>query len=265
MLSYPEVYEDRLLTALVGADDATITEALDAAKRQLAGHADDPSKVAVVLSARHSVEDNFALALVAKQYLDKSEVFLARRADGRGDDILMSEDKNSNTAGVKQVCELLDLDEPKPISELLTSVADGETKYLIALGSDIDVDEEVDLRSALSGLKGLVAICTHEGPMASTAHIALPACTFAETRGTFVNRDGISQVTDKVVEPYGQSFPGWQLAVALARTLGYEIDWKSRADLEQAMLEKQAPATPGEGASGEADETAEAEADGGES
>jgi len=266
MLSYPEVYEDRLLTALVGADDATITEALDAAKRQLAGHADDTSKVAVVLSARHSVEDNFALGLVAKQYLDKSDVFVARRPDGRGDDILMNEDKNSNTAGVKEVCELLDLGEPRPFSALLKSVEAGDTSYVISLGSDVDVsdvegDEEVDLRAALSGLKGFVAICTHEGPLARTAHIALPACTFAETRGTFVNVDGIRQVTDAVVKPHGQSFPAWQLAVALARTLGYEIDWKSRADLEQAMLEKQAPAAP---ADEEASASTADQAEGGE-
>lgn len=260
MLSYPEIYEDRLLTALVGADDATITEALDAAKRQLAGHADDTSKVAVVLSARHSVEDNFALALVAQQYLDKTEVFLARRADGRGDDILMSEDKNSNTRGVSEVCDLLGLGVPRSFDELLESVESGDTSYVISLGSDVDVEGEVDLRAALSSLKGFVAICTHEGPLARTAHIALPASTFAETRGTFVNKDGIRQSTDTVLKPYGQSFPAWQLAVALARTLGYEIDWKSRADLEQAMLEKQAPSAPVD----DADDTDAADAEGGE-
>src|SRR6185295_7110793 len=44
MLSYKRAVEDRLLSALVGNDDADFDDALAAAKDQLAGHADDPAK-----------------------------------------------------------------------------------------------------------------------------------------------------------------------------------------------------------------------------
>ena len=243
MLSYPQAYEGRLLNALVGGDDATITEALDAAKRQLDGHADEPEKIAVVLSAEHNVEDNFALALVATQYLGARDIFVTGRPAGIGDDVLMSADKNPNTAGVRQVCQLLDLDGPGSVSELLKALTEDKYSYAISLGSAIDVDE-MDAKRELARLKGYVALCAHEGTLSKAAHIALPACSWAEARGTYVNKDGISQRTDAVLEPRGDAFPGWQLAVALARKLGYDIDWTTRADLDEAIITKRVVVPP---------------------
>lgn len=251
MLSYPEAIEGRLLTALVGHEDADIQEALEAAAQQLDAHDQDASRMAIVLSARHSVEDNFALAMVASEYMDVTDFFVTRRPDGEADDILMRADKNSNAAGVAQVCDMLDLGAPRPLSELLTALSDDRYDYVISLGSDVDVDPRA-AKAELSRLKGFVAICSHEGALSNAAHIALPACSWAEARGTYVNEDGIAQRADAVLKPYGDAYPAWQLAVALARELGYEVDWKSRADLEEAMLEAQAPADAGEAESGEA-------------
>src|SRR5689334_8078575 len=103
MLSYTRAVEGRLLSALVGAEDASIEDALAAAKEQLKGHGNDPSKVAVVLSAQHSNEDNFAMVTLAKTYLGAGDFYVSGRPLGRGDDILMSEDKNPNTRGVMQI------------------------------------------------------------------------------------------------------------------------------------------------------------------
>src|SRR5215471_2735532 len=79
MLSYKSAVEDRLLTALVGHDDASVEDALGAAKDQLKGHSNDPSKVAVVLSAQHSNEDNFAMVTLAKTYLGAGDFYVSGR------------------------------------------------------------------------------------------------------------------------------------------------------------------------------------------
>jgi len=241
MLSYPEAYEGRLLHAHVGGDDATVSEAIDAAKRQLEAHA--TAKTTVVLSARHSLEDNFALAFLAKRFMGVEEVYVAKRPLGKADDILIHEDKNPNTAGVAKVCDVLGLNEPNPFSSLVAAIADGTVDHVISLGAEIDSDV-AEAKAALKQLKGYVAICTHEGVMSDAAQIALPACSWAEVRGTYINAKDIAQKTDAVLEKYGDSFPGWQLAVALGRALGYKIDWRGRADLEQAMLEAEAPPIP---------------------
>src|SRR5262249_33023365 len=100
MLSYKHATEGRHPFALVGREDATIADALDAAKAQLEGLGDDPGRVAVNLSAQHSVEDNFALLTLARTYVGASDFFVSGNPLGRGDAILMNEDKNPNTRGV---------------------------------------------------------------------------------------------------------------------------------------------------------------------
>jgi NADH-quinone oxidoreductase subunit G len=243
MLSYPHAVEHRVTGALVGGEDASLQEALDAAKGQLKGIEDDASKVAIVLSAEHSNEDNFALALLAKRWLGATDFYVARKADGRGDDILMSADKNANSTGVLRVCALLDLGRPKPLDKLCEALAAERYRFSITLGSAVDVDAAA-LKRDLARLKGCVAVTSHEGPLASGAHVVLPACSWAEMSGTYVNRQGIEQTTEPVLSRLGDAYPAWQLVVALGRALGYDIPWKNRADLEQAILEIRPAASP---------------------
>src|SRR5262245_57691871 len=136
MLSYRRAVEDRLQSALVGGEDASIDEALLAAKEQLKGHKTDPSRIAIVLSAQHSNEDNFALFTLAKVYIGVSDFYVTGRELGPGDDILMSEDKNPNTRGVMQIVEGSN---PRPVAELMEAIQAGKYAYVIALGSELEV------------------------------------------------------------------------------------------------------------------------------
>ena len=231
MLSYKRAVEGRLAAALVGGEDATIDEALAAAKEQLKGHSNDPSKVAVVLSAQHSNEDNFALVTLAKTFIGAGDFYVSGRPLGRGDAILMSEDKNPNTRGVMQIASTTP---PRPIHELLDAIDADEYQYVIALGSELEVDA-AQAQKALSKLKGVVSIAAHDGPLAKAAHIALPACSWAEAHGTYVNRQGIAQRSERALRPRGDSRPGWELVSRLARALGYAIDYKKLSDVHRAM------------------------------
>jgi NADH-quinone oxidoreductase subunit G len=231
MLSYRRAVEGRLLGALVGGDDASVEDALSAAKEQLKGHGNDPSRVAIVLSAQHSNEDNFAMVTLAKTYLGAGDFYVSGRALGRGDDILMSEDKNPNTRGVMQVASTTG---PRPIAELLTAIDAGAYKFVIALGSELEVDAAA-AKETFSKLKGLVTIAAHDGPLSKAAHVALPACSWAEAEGTYVNRNGLAQKSERALTPRGDARPGWELVARLARALGYAMDWKKLADVHRAM------------------------------
>ena len=231
MLSYRRAVEGRLLTALVGNDDASLEDALAAAKEQLSGHADDPSKVAVVLSAQHSNEDNFALYHLATTYLGATDFFVSGKPLGQGDDILISEDKNPNTRGAVQIAAATP---PRPVAELLQGIASGQYAYVVALGSDLEVDAG-EAQRALSRLKGVVTIAAHEGPLATAARVALPACSWAEADGTYVNRKGLAQRSERALLPQGDARPAWELIGRLGRTLGYATGWKTLAELRRAM------------------------------
>lgn len=231
MLSYKRAVEGRLTTALVGGEDASIDEALEAAKDQLAGHEDATGKIAVVLSAQHSNEDNFALHAFASTYLGVTDFFLSGRALGRGDDILMSEDKNPNTRGVMQ----LSLSSPpRPVAQLLEAITARKYTYVLALGAELEVDE-AEAQAILGKLKALVTVATHDGPLARAAHIVLPACSWAENDGTYVNRDGVAQRSERALRPLGDSRPGWELVARLGRALGYAVEWEKLADVRREM------------------------------
>lgn len=231
MLSYKRATEDRLLSALVGGDDATIDEALDAVKEQLKDLDKSPGKVAVVLSAQHSSEDNFALFTLAKTYLGATDFFVSGKPLGRGDEILMSEDKNPNTRGVMHVAGSAP---PRPFAELLEGVEAGRYSYVVALGADLEVDA-AKAQSALSRLRGVVTIAAHNGPLVKAAHIALPASAWAEVDGTYENKKGIAQKSERALRARGDARPGWELVGRLGRALGYAVDWRKLGDVHRAM------------------------------
>jgi NADH-quinone oxidoreductase subunit G len=231
MLSYRRAVEHRLLSALVGGEDASIADALVAAKDQLKGITDDTSKIAIVLSAQHSNEDNFALYTLARTYLGAKDFFVSGRPLGPGDNVLLSEDRNPNTAGVIQIAGEM---APRPIAELIKAIGQGKYAFAIALGSDLEVDAG-EARAALSKLKGLVTIATHDGPLAKAAHIALPACSWAEVDGCYVNKQGFVQRADRALRWRGDARPGWDLVGQLGRALGFATGWKTLAEVHRAM------------------------------
>ncbi len=249
MLSYRAAVEKRMKTALVGSDDAPLDEAIVAAKRQLEGAAVDASKVAIILSAQHSLEDNFALYTLGKTFLGASAFFVGGKPLGRGDNILMSADKNPNTAGVMRLASAghphpgleggASPSRPKPVAELLTGIEAGKFSYVIALGSDLEVDPGTV--KPLRRLKGVVTIAAHVGAMTEASHVVLPACAWAETDGTFVNRDGLVQASERALRPRGDAQPGWLLVAKLGKALGFAMSWKKLSEVRRAMTPEVPP------------------------
>jgi NADH-quinone oxidoreductase subunit G len=253
MLSYRAAVENRMKSALVGSDDASVDEAIVAAKRQLEGAAVDPAKVAIVLSAQHSLEDNFALYTLGKTFLGASSFFVGGKPLGRGDDILMSADKNPNTAGVMQLASAGHphpgagsaeggASRPKPVADLLAGVEAGKYSYVIALGSDLEVDPGTV--KPLRRLKGVVTIAAHVGAMTEASHVVLPACAWAETDGTYVNRDGLVQSSERALRPRGDAQPGWLLVAKLGKALGFAMSWKKLSEVRRAMAPQPEEAAP---------------------
>jgi NADH-quinone oxidoreductase subunit G len=249
MLSYKRAVEDRQTTALVGGEDASIPDALTAAKEQLKGLKDDPERVAVILSAQHSVEDNFALMALARTYVGATDFFVSGRPLGRGDAILMNEDKNPNTRGVIALAASTassdkPIGAPRPMADLLKGIQSGKYAYAIGLGADVEVDAK-EAKQTLSRLRGFVVIASHEGPLTQAAHVVLPACAWAETEGTYVNAKGLAQVSEKALRPLGDAQPGWKLVAELGKTLGFATAWKKLAELRASVPADVLPKRPG--------------------
>ncbi len=223
--TYHDLREQRLAVATVDALPAGWDRAIRAAADRLAvGRAS--GQFAIVLSALHSNEDNFALAKLAQAW-GVTHVYVAAkpnvpaRADGR----LRVADINPNTAGVKAIAEALGL-ATKPVFEL-----DASIRGLLALG---DVLPGID-PGRLEELE-YVAISAHErGPVAH-AKVALPAAEWAEIAGTIVNNKGHVQRMHAAFASPGQALPAWEVVVRLAQATTVKLSWSHPREVFKDMI-----------------------------
>lgn len=227
MLDYQRIHHGRVLNARVKGKRVEFDDAVKKAASLLKSV--DPEKLAIVLSAEHSNEDNFALLRLARDYLGTGQLFVSGRPPGGGDAILKDADKNPNHAGVTALCTT---SPPASFTALIQAVEDGKITHVLALGSSTS---EADPFGALAKLTALVTLATHDGPFAKHASVLLPACSWAESDGTFVNKKGVAQESEKAIRPRGNSLPAWKLVTALAGALHFPLTWKKLADVRRAM------------------------------
>jgi NADH-quinone oxidoreductase subunit G len=227
MVSYRAAHEGRVLEPTVDGKITVTSKALDAAKAAMGGAQDS---IALVFSAQHSMEDNWALKELAK-LLGTTSLYWAGAGEGYADDILINADKNSNTAGVKMLCP-----EAKPFKQLIDDLNAGKVAKVIALGGVAPTDAPITGGT-------IVAIAAHQGAFTKAAKVVLPATSWAEHSGTYVNFKGIKQVAEKAIEPQGASKPAWQQIAALARVLGFDAQWtKLKAIRSHLALDAAPPA-----------------------
>ncbi|HET9957722.1 MAG TPA: 2Fe-2S iron-sulfur cluster-binding protein [Polyangiaceae bacterium] len=239
MLDYRRIHKGRVLAARVQGEPTTREAALEKAAELL--RVKDTSKVAVVLSAEHSQEDNLAMVWLARDVLGTSRVFVTGKPPGKADNVLMHADKNPNTAGVQALAQLVPV---QSFADFEAALRNNSVEAALVLGS------AVPQGGALSARK-LVALSSHEGKVAEKANVVLPVSSWAEADGTFVNHQNLAQVSEKVIRPQGDSRPAWRVVADLAKALGRAPTWRRPEELRDALLGALTPGgAPSAGASG---------------
>jgi NADH-quinone oxidoreductase subunit G len=223
MLTYKEAHEGRVLEAKVRGVATSTIKALEEIKALFAGVA--PSSVAVVLSAQHSLEDNWALRELGMVLLGSRSIYATGRREGYQDNILIHRDKNSNTSGVAQLAP-----GARPLRVLLDDVAASRITHVIALGGLAPIDPTG------VGAAKLVTIAAHDGPLVRLAAVVLPATSWAEHSGTYVNVAGMRQISEKALEPQGASKPAWKAIAEVALALGYQPSWTKLKQIRAQLM-----------------------------
>ncbi len=227
MLDYQRIHHGRVEHARVSGKEKPREQAIAKAAELL--KAAKPEGLGVVLSAEHSSEDNFALLRLVREVLGASQIFVAGRPDGEGDDILRDKDKNPNRAGVLALAG----QSVQSVVELPKAAKSGKLTHVVSLGSAA-FDLGVEAFRAL-GIKR-VALATHPGPLTEEADVVLPAGSWAESEGTFINRQGLQQISERAIAPFGDSRPAWKLVSLLSEALGHPLGYKRVRDVQRAML-----------------------------
>jgi NADH-quinone oxidoreductase subunit G len=238
MLTYKQAHEGRVLEARVRGATTSTAKALEEVRSLFAGVPKE--SIGVVLSARHDLEDNWALLELARVLIETPNIFVTGKPEGYEDTILIHRDKNPNTRGIAQIAP-----QAKPLQALLDEVDGGRITHVLALGGATPVDAK-----ALGRAK-VVTIAAHVGPLTEMATVVLPATSWAEQSGTFVNAKGLRQVSEKALEPQGVSKPGWRQVSEVASALGFEAQWTKlkqiRAQLIGGAAETPAPPAAAQG------------------
>ncbi|OZA93782.1 MAG: NADH-quinone oxidoreductase subunit G, partial [Erythrobacter sp. 34-65-8] len=108
-------------------------------------------------------------------------------------------------------------------------IAKAAPKVVLALGAD-----EVDWSAFTGSLK--VYIGHHGDKGAHAADLILPAASFAEKDGTYVNTEGRVQFAEKAVFAPGDAREDWTILRALADALGVAVGFDSFDQLQAAMI-----------------------------
>ncbi|TMM49991.1 NADH-quinone oxidoreductase subunit NuoG [Qipengyuania marisflavi] len=111
----------------------------------------------------------------------------------------------------------------------IADIAAAAPKVVLALGAD-----EVDWSQFGGSLK--VYIGHHGDKGAHAADIILPAASFAEKDGTYVNTEGRVQFAEKAVFAPGDAREDWTILRALADALKVSVGFDSFAELQSAMI-----------------------------
>lgn len=238
MMTYTSQHEARVTRAAVGREGGRSKSALDAAltKAAEALRGVKGDHVAVVLSAQHSTEDNFAAVELAKAL--NGRLYLSAKAPWRDDKILRSADQNPNRSGAVAVASGASVG---TLKDLIAAVNASTVNAVIALGGHVDTDA-----SSLSGLGQLpvVLIASHNTPLATYASVLLPAATSFETDGSFVNAKGLPQEFKRALRPQGDAAPGWELIARLGRGMGLDLAYTRYKDLRAALYARAPLAHP---------------------
>ena len=104
----------------------------------------------------------------------------------------------------------------------------GELDVLFLLGAD-----EYD--TAAMGKAFVVYVGTHGDAGAHRADVILPAATYTEKSGTYVNTEGRVQMAERAVFPPGDAKEDWAIFRALSAVLGSALPFNSLAQLRAAI------------------------------
>ena len=234
MLTYKRAHDERVTEPLLqGGRVVATASALEAAKKLFDGV--PKGSIAIVLNAQHSMEDNWALRELGVVLLGAKSFYWSGKPEGYEDKILIHRDKNPNTIGIHQL-----KGDAKPFQVLLDDIRRGTITHVIALGGATPGEPGTDAET-LRSLAALVVIAAHDGPLVKAAGVVLPACSWAETSGSYVNgpRDGskpLRQLAEKALEPQGSSRPGWYQVAALANAMGLEPTWNKLKDIRTRLM-----------------------------
>jgi NADH-quinone oxidoreductase subunit G len=208
----------------------------DAAKKLKAALDKGPGNVGVVFNAQSTNEDLYALSRLCFDHLKIDKAYLAGYDEGWSDQILVSADKNPNTAGAKGIGGT----KLRSLLDLSRDLKSGAIKALLVVGGHgvLGTGDKAAAGLPLANLEALVVASSHNGALTEAAHVVLPLADWAESDGTFTNKLGMVQRIRAALPAPGDALPGWEILAHLAHKLGIAMDYANAKQVFTEAREK---------------------------
>jgi len=115
----------------------------------------------------------------------------------------------------------------------------GKLKGMYIMGENLlrSFPEGPYVEEACRKLDFLVVQDLFLGETAKLAHVALPACSFAEKEGTMTSAERRVQRLRAATEPVGQSLPDWKILAEISRRMGLPKDYRSPQEVMEEIKE----------------------------
>jgi len=240
---------DRIRRAGVDGAVADRDAALDRAAEKLAGLVREGrgESIGVLLSARLTNEDNYALAKLAVEVLGTRNVGLLPAADdprpfGPSEapllDWFIRKDKTPNYRGASDV--LATVDGAAGITAVIKAALSSELKALLIFGADPAgfLADLTDLAPSLKKLALVLAVDFRATKTTELARVVIPDSNPFEKDGTFTNEGGrVQRVRPACAAPEGVA-SAWRTARDLARRLGAGWSFESAAEVFSEMSQR---------------------------
>ena len=221
---------ERLLDPVVrGHDQPDWNTALASAATALKRYA--PEQIAIIASGKMTNEELFlAGKLIQALGVTRHDII---PQTGEGDDILLSADRNPNTAGAR----LLGVSAATPganLPAIAEGVCNGTIQALLVLGEDAT---QAGLATAdLQKLETLVVTALLPSATTAAAGFVLPGAGFAEKRGSMINKNGRLQRLNRAVAPPGLARDDWEIVAGLTEAVtGESLGLAAIEDVFKAM------------------------------
>ncbi len=189
-------------------------------------------EVAIIASGRMTNEELWLTSQLAKSLGTQWIDIVPRR--GTGDDILLSEDRNPNTNGARLI--LQSSSEPgAKLMAIADAVKSGQIKALAifkenAMHLGIPAEQ-------LAQIPVFIAMNILTNDATEKAAIVLPACGFAEKRGSMVNGKGRLQRLNRAIRPPGNVRDDWEILRDLLQAIGGGDSLSSIEDVFRRITE----------------------------
>lgn len=196
----------------------------------------EPSKLAAILSPHLTNEDLY----VGKLFFDSlgcADIhYSAISSNLYEDDLLIKKDKFPNTKGA----ELLNV--AKGVAgtkEILQKAKEGYYSCLYIVGQDLVKNYGEDfIVEAFQKVKTVIMQISNENETSKFANYILPAATFAEKDGTFINFESIIQKLNKAFAAFELSKRDWEIFIELSKEIGIPILFTKEEEIFNEIAEK---------------------------